>query len=101
MVTPDAGRVRVAEQFGQHLGADIAIVHKRRAKDVANSVEARGVVGPVDGRPCVLVDDMIDTAGTIASAAELLSARGAADVMVAATHGVLAGPDRSACVAQM
>ena len=92
MVTPDAGRVRVAEQFGQHLGADIAIVHKRRAKDVANSVEARGVVGPVDGRPCVLVDDMIDTAGTMCAAAELLVDNGATDVWAMATHGILSDP---------
>jgi len=92
MVAPDAGRVRVAEQFGQHLDTDIAIVHKRRARFTANSVEARGVVGPVEGRPCILIDDMIDTAGTVCAAADLLMAHGATDVWAMATHGILSDP---------
>src|SRR3954447_3553212 len=62
VVSPDAGRVKVAERFSQHLQADLAIVHKRRLKGMTAAVEARDVVGDVDGRSCVLVDDMIDTA---------------------------------------
>src|SRR5580704_11959360 len=71
IVAPDAGRVRVAERFSQHLGADLAFVHKRRPRGTHNQVEALDVVGEVQGRHCVLIDDMIDTAGTICAAAEL------------------------------
>jgi ribose-phosphate pyrophosphokinase len=92
VVSPDAGRVKVAERFSQHLGADLAFVHKRRPRDASNLVEARDVVGEVQGRCCVLVDDMIDTAGTICAAAELLFERGASDVWAMATHGVLSDP---------
>lgn len=92
VVSPDAGRVKVAERYAQALSADLAIVHKRRVKGVKNMVEAKDVVGDVNGRPCVLIDDMIDTAGTICSAAELLVERGASSVMAAATHGVFSGP---------
>jgi ribose-phosphate pyrophosphokinase len=92
VVSPDAGRVRVAERFSQHLGADLAFVHKRRPRDVSNFVEALDVVGEVQGRQCVLVDDMIDTASTICAAAELLAERGASDVWAMATHGVLSDP---------
>ena len=92
IVSPDAGRVKVAERFAQHIGADLAIVHKRRAVDVANAVEARDVVGDVRGRICVLVDDMIDTAGTVCAAAERLASKGAAEVHAMATHGVLSDP---------
>jgi ribose-phosphate pyrophosphokinase len=92
VVAPDAGRVKVAERFSQHLNADLAFVHKRRPRGTANQVEALDVVGEVEGRRCVLIDDMIDTAGTICAAAELLSERGAADVWAMATHGVLSDP---------
>jgi ribose-phosphate pyrophosphokinase len=92
VVSPDAGRVRVAERFSQHLGADLAFVHKRRPRDVNNFVEALDVVGEVRGRRCVLVDDMIDTASTICAAAELLAESGASDVWAMATHGVLSDP---------
>jgi ribose-phosphate pyrophosphokinase len=92
VVSPDAGRVRVAERFSQHLGADLAFVHKRRPRDVSNFVEALDVVGEVRGRRCVLVDDMIDTASTICAAAELLAESGASDVWAMATHGVLSDP---------
>ena len=71
VVAPDAGRVKVAERFSQHLGADLALVHKTPAPGPANEVEARDVIGDVEGRHCVLIDDMIDTAGTICAAAEL------------------------------
>ncbi|HUO48799.1 MAG TPA: ribose-phosphate diphosphokinase [Acidimicrobiales bacterium] len=92
VVAPDAGRVKVAERFSQHLSADLAFVHKRRPRGTANQVEALDVVGEVEGRRCVLIDDMIDTAGTICAAAELLSERGASDVWAMATHGVLSDP---------
>ncbi len=92
VVSPDAGRVKVAERYAQMLHADLAIVHKRRLKGVKNQVEAKDIVGEVDGRCCVLIDDMIDTAGTIVSAAELLMERGAKEVHAATTHGVFSGP---------
>ncbi|MFI0719022.1 ribose-phosphate diphosphokinase [Streptomyces sp. NPDC021224] len=92
VVSPDAGRVRVADRWCDRLGAPLAIVHKRRDPDVANQVTVHEVVGDVEGRVCVLVDDMIDTAGTICAAADALFANGAEDVIVTATHGVLSGP---------
>ncbi|TDC74411.1 ribose-phosphate diphosphokinase [Streptomyces hainanensis] len=92
VVSPDAGRVRVADRWADRLGAPLAIVHKRRDPDVANQVTVHEVVGDVNERVCVLVDDMIDTGGTICAAADALFANGARDVVVAATHGVLSGP---------
>jgi ribose-phosphate pyrophosphokinase len=92
IVSPDAGRVKVAERFSQHLNSDLAFVHKRRPRGSANQVEALDVVGEVEGRHCVLIDDMIDTAGTICAAAELLAERGASDIWAMATHPVLSDP---------
>jgi ribose-phosphate pyrophosphokinase len=92
VVSPDAGRVKVAERYANVLHADLAIVHKRRVKGAANMVEAKEVVGNVKGRTCVLIDDMIDTGGTLVAAAEQLVEQGAANVCAAATHGVLSGP---------
>jgi ribose-phosphate pyrophosphokinase len=93
VVAPDSGRVRVAERWTERLGGTpLAFIHKTRDLNVANSVVANRVVGEVAGRTCVLVDDMIDTAGTITKAAEALFNDGAASVVVAATHGVLSGP---------
>jgi ribose-phosphate pyrophosphokinase len=92
VVSPDAGRVKVAERYSNQLHADLAIVHKRRVRGAKNEVEARDVVGDVDGRTCVLIDDMIDTAGTIVAAADQLKDKGAARVYAAATHGAFSGP---------
>jgi ribose-phosphate pyrophosphokinase len=89
VVSPDTGRVRMAEQWADALGGlDIAFVHKSRDIDAANEVVANRVVGEIDGRRCLLIDDMIDTGGSIAKAADLLFDNGATDVVVAATHGV-------------
>ena len=92
VVAPDAGRVKVAERYSQLLNTDIAVIHKRRPRGTANVVEALHVVGDVEGRHCVLIDDMIDTAGTICAGAELLAENGASDVWAMATHGVLSDP---------
>ena len=90
IVSPDAGRIKVAERYAQHLRADLAFVYKTRPKGTG-TVEAREVIGDVDGRRCVLTDDMIDTAGTIVAAAEILKAKGATEVWAMATHALLSG----------
>jgi ribose-phosphate pyrophosphokinase len=92
VVSPDAGRVKVAERYTNVLHADLAIVHKRRVKGVKNTVEAMEIVGDVEGRTCVIIDDMIDTASTLCAGAEQLAARGASEIYALATHGVLSGP---------
>src|ERR1700736_2437490 len=92
IVSPDAGRVKVADKWSDKLGAPIAIVHKRRDINVANQVSVHEIVGDIRGRVCVLVDDMIDTAGTICAAAEALYENGAAEVVIVSTHAVFSGP---------
>ena len=93
VVSPDAGRIKVAERWSARLGgAPLAFIHKTRNIDRPNEVVANRVVGEVDGRICVLVDDMIDTGGTIVKAAEALMADGAAGVVIAATHAILSDP---------
>ncbi len=94
VVSPDAGRVRVAERWTDLLGAPLAIIHKRRDPDVPNEAKVQEVVGEVEGRICVVIDDMIDTGGTIVKAADALFENGAKDVVVAATHGILSPPAR-------
>jgi ribose-phosphate pyrophosphokinase len=92
VVSPDSGRVRVAERWTDKLGGvPLAFIHKTRDPMRPNEVKANAVVGNVEGRTCILVDDMIDTGGTIVKAAETLFDSGAADVIVTATHGVLSG----------
>ena len=91
-VSPDSGGVKRATTFARHVDAEVAFVYKRRRSDVRNEIAAEWVVGEVEGRHCVIVDDMIDTAGTVIASAELLVKRGALSVVVLATHGVLAGP---------
>ena len=93
VVSPDAGRIRVAEQWAQRLGGGpLAFVHKTRDITRPNQAVANRVVGDVAGKDCVLVDDLIDTAGTIAGACNVLKDAGAKSVTVVATHGVLSGP---------
>jgi len=92
VVSPDAGRVRVADLWSDRLGAPLAIIHKRRDPSVPNQVKVHEVVGQVTGRTCLVVDDMIDTAGTIVQAAEALRDNGASEVIVASTHAILSGP---------
>jgi len=92
MVSPDSGGVKRATKFASHLDAEVAFVYKRRRTDRRNQVQAQWVVGDVAGRHCVIVDDIIDTAGTVVASADLLLERGALSVMVVATHGVLSGP---------
>jgi ribose-phosphate pyrophosphokinase len=92
VVSPDAGRVRLADMWTDRLSSSLAIIHKRRDHSVANTVVVHEVVGDVQGRVCLLVDDMIDTAGTICQAADALITRGAKSVIAAATHPVLSGP---------
>ena len=93
VVSPDAGRIKVAESWANSLGgAPLAFIHKTRDISRPNESKANRVVGEVAGRICILVDDLIDTGGTIVQAAEALKADGAEDVIIAATHAVFSGP---------
>ena len=93
VVSPDAGRIKVAEQWSTRLGgAPLAFIHKTRDIDRPNESVANRVVGEVRGRICVLVDDMIDTGGTIVKATDALMNEGAAGVVIAATHAILSDP---------
>ena len=93
IVSPDSGRVRVAERWSELLGGcPIAFIHKTRDPLVPNEAVVGKVVGDVAGRTCVVIDDMIDTAGTITKAVDALFEGGARDVIVAATHAVFSGP---------
>ena len=91
VVAPDAGRVKVAERLREQLHADLAFIYKRRSRREANKIERMTVVGEVAGKPCILIDDMIDTGGTMVEGARALQERGAGEVYVAATHPVLSG----------
>ena len=93
VVAPDSGRVRVAERWTDRLGGcPLAFIHKTRDPRQPNQVVANRVIGEVEGRVCLIVDDMIDTGSTICKAADILFTEGAADVIVAATHPVLSDP---------
>ncbi|WGH91831.1 ribose-phosphate diphosphokinase [Auritidibacter ignavus] len=93
VVSPDTGRVRVAEQWADRLGGvPLAFVHKTRDLTTPNKAESKTVVGKIEGRTCVLIDDMIDTGGTIAGAVRVLKEAGAKDVIIAATHPVFSDP---------
>ena len=93
VVSPDTGRVRVAEQWTELLGGcPLAFVHKTRDITRPNQATSKEVVGQIEGRTCVLIDDMIDTGGTISGAVQVLRERGAKDVIIAATHAVFSDP---------
>ncbi|RTL63101.1 MAG: ribose-phosphate diphosphokinase [Pseudonocardiaceae bacterium] len=93
VVSPDSGRVRLAERWAETLGGTpLAFIHKTRDPRKPNEAVANRVVGDVDGLTCVVIDDMIDTGGTVAKTAEVLLREGAREVVIAATHGVLSGP---------
>ncbi|WP_394262319.1 ribose-phosphate diphosphokinase [Trueperella sp.] len=93
VVSPDAGRIKVAEQWGDRLGGvPLAFVHKTRDITRPNEATANRVVGDVQGCTAVIVDDLIDTAGTIVGAVRVVLEAGAKDVIIAATHGVLSDP---------
>ncbi|WP_345383430.1 ribose-phosphate diphosphokinase [Pseudonocardia yuanmonensis] len=93
VVSPDSGRVRLAERWADSLGGTpLAFIHKTRDPLKPNEAVANRVVGEIHGRTCVVIDDMIDTGGTVAKTVEVLLKEGARDVVVAATHGVLSGP---------
>ena len=93
IVSPDSGRVRVAERWSELLGGcSIAFIHKTRDPRIPNEATVGKVVGDVKGMTCVVIDDMIDTAGTVTKAVDALIDAGAKDVIIAATHAVLSGP---------
>jgi ribose-phosphate pyrophosphokinase len=93
VVSPDSGRVRLAERWAETLGGTpLAFIHKTRDPTRPNEARANRVVGDIEGRLCVVIDDMIDTGGTVSKAVQALLGHGAKDVIVAATHGVLSGP---------
>ncbi|MGH2710395.1 MAG: ribose-phosphate diphosphokinase [Actinomycetota bacterium] len=91
VVAPDAGRIKVAERLRESLDSDLAFIYKRRSKLTAHKIEEMVVEGDVDGKTCVLVDDMIDTGGTMVEGAKALEAKGARQIIVGATHAVLSG----------
>ncbi len=90
-VAPDAGRVKMAERYSSSLGTDMAVMHKVRSTEKNNAVEAKRLIGDVEGRKCIIVDDMIDTAGTFCAAADLIKEKGAKEVYGLATHGIFSG----------
>ncbi|MBX3088613.1 MAG: ribose-phosphate diphosphokinase [Cryobacterium sp.] len=92
VVSPDMGRVRVADVWSDRLGSPLAIIHKRRDPLVPNKVTVHDIVGEVEGRVCLIVDDMIDTGRTIVKASEALKNAGALSVVVAATHAIFSEP---------
>lgn len=90
-VAPDAGRAKMTQRYSSSFNADMAIIHKTRSVVKHNTVEAKYLIGDVDGRTCIIVDDMIDTAGTFCAAADMLKEKGAKSVYGLATHGILSG----------
>jgi ribose-phosphate pyrophosphokinase len=91
VVAPDAGRIKTAEKLREYLHADLAFLYKRRSRTQAHKIDEMTVVGEVEDRPCVLVDDMIDTGTTIAKGAQALAAMGAGPIFTGATHAILSG----------
>lgn len=91
-VSPDAGRVKLTERYSSSMQSEMAIIHKSRSTVKHNTVEAKHLIGNVEGRTCVIIDDMTDTAGTFCAAADLLKEKGAKTVFGLATHGILSDP---------
>ena len=94
VVAPDAGRIKTAEKLREYLHADLAFLYKRRSRTEAHKIEEMTVVGEVDGRPCVLVDDMIDTGATLTEGVKALAAMGAGPIFTGATHALFSGKAR-------
>jgi ribose-phosphate pyrophosphokinase len=94
VVAPDAGRIKTSEKLREYLHADLAFLYKRRSRHEAHKIEEMAVVGEVEGRPCVIVDDMIDTASTISAGVHVLAEMGAGPIFVGATHGIFSGKAR-------
>lgn len=92
VLSPDAGGVKRAEKYARHLGASVAFIYKRRDPAEHNESEALSMAGKVTDRHVVIVDDMIDTAGTVTNAAEMVKEFGAKSVRIAATHGIFSDP---------
>ena len=92
IVSPDAGRAKSAERYSSDLNCEMAIIHKHRSTTQKNTVEAKFLIGDVVGKTCLVIDDMVDTAGTLCAAAEMLMEKGAKQVYGVATHGVLSDP---------
>ena len=90
MVSPDVGSVKRARKVAEKFGVPIAIIDKRRPK--ANVMEVMNIIGDVSGKKCLMIDDMIDTAGTICQGAQALKVAGAMEIYAACTHAVLSGP---------
>ena len=91
VVAPDAGRVKTAERLREHLDSELAFIYKRRSRHEAHKIEEMVVEGDVNGRACILIDDMIDTAGTMVEGAKALQREGASRIYAAATHAVFSG----------
>lgn len=91
-VAPDAGRVKMTERYSSAFGSGMAIIHKTRSTVKHNSVVAKHLIGDVKGRDCVIIDDMVDTAGTFCAAADMLKEKGAGKIYGLATHGILSEP---------
>lgn len=90
-VAPDAGRVKLTERYSSRLGTGMAIIHKSRSTEKHNTVEAKHLIGNVEGKNCVIIDDMIDTAGTFCAAADMLREHGAKSIYGLASHGIFSG----------
>jgi ribose-phosphate pyrophosphokinase len=91
-VAPDAGRVKMAERYSSSFSSGVAIIHKTRSTKEHNKVVAKHLIGDVKGRDCVIIDDMIDTAGTFCAAADMLKEKGAGKIYGLATHGIMSEP---------
>jgi ribose-phosphate pyrophosphokinase len=94
VVAPDAGRIKVAEKLREYLHADLAFMYKRRSRTDAHKIEEMTVVGEVEGKACVLIEDMIDTGATLAKGVQALATMGAGSIYAAATHPIFSGKAR-------